>query len=80
MTRDGHTTFVIGGTDVRDAATARLVLGSEPSVLVELVLPPGGVTSGIRYYAASLDGSPKVLRVDILDAAGHLLRTQEIVD
>jgi hypothetical protein len=56
---------VIAGTDAADAVTARLVFGSEPSVLIDLVLPSDRVTKGTRYYAASLDGGPKLLRVDI---------------
>jgi hypothetical protein len=80
VTRDARTTFVIGGTQAANARTARILIGDQPAVLVELLLPPAGVTDGVRYYATTLDGGPKVSRVEILDGAGHLLESQAVVD
>ena len=76
----GHTTWVIGGSDepTAHAAVVRFA-DARPSLSLELVVPGPGVTEGVAYYAAAIDGGPDVAAIDIVDAAGTVL-THEAVD
>lgn len=78
VTTDPDTTFVMGGTGEDAAASVRLTLDHGDPVALELVTPSPGVSEGIRYYAISLDGGPIVMQIDILDAAGAVLDTEDI--
>ena len=70
--------FVSGGTRRATAASVIVHGGSGGDVTVPAMLPPEGVTSGIRYFVAGLPAGSQPKSVDILDAAGSVLETMPL--
>lgn len=69
------TTFVYGGTAAVNAAAARVTLADKSQSMYDLVLPAAGVTTGVRYYVATLPGAAVVTAVEILDGAGVVVES-----
>jgi hypothetical protein len=78
VTTDPDTTFVMGGTGAVDAASVRITLDTGDPVVLELVTPAPGVSDGVRFYATSLDGGPIVMQIDVLDATGIVIESEDI--
>jgi hypothetical protein len=67
------TTTVTGGTSRPDAAAARVTIVGGRQITLDLILPPAGVTEGVRYYVGVLPGTDVVDTVEIMGQGGVVL-------
>jgi hypothetical protein len=81
VTRDHGGIWIMGSTKLLAAKSVRVTEDDGSAAGTDAILPPAGVTDGVRYYVTALLGGSekaKITTVEILDAAGNVLQTRQV--